>query len=107
MKYLKTYKDKRKIKENYYVLLSLKNNIPGIPEQIINFLNNNIGQIYYIPNPNTCTIYYENVPEDIKQDFSNWSISKNHWTTDIDKIKIWAENKEDLEIYLNTKKYNI
>lgn len=84
-------------KEGDYVLIDpdLYINLPSY-ENFKNIVRNNIGRISKISNsPTNINIKFDN------KDLSNLNVYS------VFNIKYWSENKEDLEIFINTEKYNL
>ena len=76
------------------------------PDQILlNFLSSNIGQIRRISEDyyNPYHIYYENIPEDIGDQF----FFNDFREFSINEILEYSENKKDLEHIIAANKYNI
>ena len=78
-------------------------------DELVNFLSNNVGRIvlknYTIVN--VCFDYlvqYDYIPKELDIYFYN---SSNLRPINIDDIIKFSENKEDLEMYINAKKYNL
>lgn len=73
------------------------------------YLNNTIGQISKIKknyadiNSNEYQILYENIPEEFTSVLQHNRLSYVF----IKQIKYFSNNKEDLEVILNSKKYNL
>lgn len=92
-----------------YILCNINIDVP-----IFNFINNTISKLYdkYIWNnlQRVYIIQYDNVPNDIKDQFSKHNRNdKSFYTFDIAKcaIKNWSKNKEELEMILKSNKFNI
>lgn len=117
MKYIKYYENIKGPEIGDYVVCNeyTKNYNDPI---LINFINNNIGQ--YIFNyegngPYTYVIRYKNIPDEIKKDFFvevklNNIVHSETPTCRIQSIThiiYWSSNKEDCELFLASKKYNI
>jgi len=132
MKYLKKYEDifdehkkgredalkfnkENNIIEGYYIVLDFKENYwrigyPTSTKNLRDFINNNIGQICEIfePNPDTFNIKYENIPNEIKNSFfgNKFTINRNYIGRSIDIVDI-DKNRSKLEYIFTSKKYNI
>jgi len=94
-------------KVNDYVIIN-KNEYQFKPKMWLNFISSNIGQIIDIQyehggTSNIYTIKFENVPEDIQENY----LYQNKGEFKIEKLKYWTPNKNELEILLNSNKYNI
>lgn len=74
--------------------------------EIKDFISNNIGQIIGIEVPNYFTIQYENVPKEFKWYFHPIDY-RDITNMRLDEIILFSKNKEELEDYLITKKYNL
>jgi len=102
MKYLKTYeaiKDKPQIGD--YALCKPESGIIvyDIINKLHNFIDNNIGKNY----KNTFyNIRYNNIPEELKNFF--YENTKYFHENDILQF---SSNKEELEAYIQSKKYNL
>jgi len=74
-----------------------------------NFYSDNIGQIMLTTGSDG--IYYdvkfENVPNDIKKFFDDDGHSYDFKTFPIGRFEYWSESKEELEIMIKSKKYNV
>ena len=113
MKYLRTYElYETKPEVGDYVICE-ESKIPKIK----NFISNNIGRIFYyidtdVKKFSVCKdfryiVEYDNVPEYITDFFEDVWTEKQSRRMSLDEIKHWSKNKEDLEVILNTKKYNL
>ena len=74
-------------------------------DEINLFISNNVGEfvrfdIYDAKYP--YYIYYENAPDNLKVYFFN-----NARNMRIDEISYWSKNKEELELILKSKKFNL
>jgi hypothetical protein len=65
-----------------------------------NFLKNNIGRIIDITSAHYYKIQYNNIPNNIQNFFKYFEVKRN-------EIIKHSKNKEDLEIIIMSKKYNI
>lgn len=73
-------------------------------EELINFLDSTVGIVTH-QNNDTFEIKFENIYNlTVKKYLSR---PNNSLFVQIIKIKYWSENKEELEILLQTKKYNL
>ena len=86
-----------------YVLINLRSN----QDDLNDFLKNNVGQILrqHITNDDIMIVIYENVPENLKSNFSEY----DGWGKMIPKDRFIASSrdKEEIEEYIFTLKYNI
>ena len=106
MKYIKTYEDVNNEPQiGDYVLC--KQNEGFAKKSINNIISKNIGKIlskfvdYYI-------VYYDCfIPEKLKYFFSNFNGPKYSRLIKKYEIEHFSSNKEDLEILLKLKKYNL
>jgi len=104
MKYIKTYEDQKKLKIGDYVICHTTSKYVWNSDETINFINANVGR--YIKYSRTYDlkygVKYENMP----------SFLENNLDLDLlwfDRYEIfeYSDNKEELEIKLQTKKYNL
>ena len=106
MKYLKKFENLDEPQVGDYVVCSVIITT-GVKDELIKYMNNNIGKIikkedrtkqqYYV--------YYENATVDLFVRYTG----ENYWCWWFDKNEIlyYSKNKEECEVYLDTKKYNI
>lgn len=121
MKYIKKYEEKRKRyspRRGDYILIRADENNTKYRE-LIDFINNNIGRVEYnypYSNPNTMSnsrglsITYFDIPDELKYLFqkSIYNGIKSYWIHfNLEDVLSFSENKKDLEIYLDAKKYNL
>ena len=83
---------------------------PAYPE-LFNFLNNNIGEVInFSTKQQRYSIRYEDVPNNLFTYFYK-SMRKSglggHRYFNFSDIKYYSDNKEELELLLQTKKYNL
>lgn len=86
---------------------------PDKPEPYKSFVENNIGKIIsktvknkYFPSTNI--VQYENVPNELKTvNLGTGFFDGGKWTVKNKNILKHSKNREDLEIYIDQKKYNI
>jgi len=112
MKYLKTYEEvnERELQIGDYIFCD---GSFGFSEEVANFIENNIGQ--YVANDSNdrdiLIIQYENVPNELRKNLyytdENYTTYENAAIMERWEIKYWSPNKEDLEIYLDSNKYNL
>ena len=111
MKHIKTYKDKSKDKKTPqigdYVICTATDNHPETNLiEVRDFLSVNIGK--YVNNDRTgwlpYIIEYENVPSELN--ISNFNCNMSRFVSR-KEILHFSPNKEDLEIYTDTNKYNL
>ena len=79
----------------------------------VDFISNNVGHLVMIKENNIKSaafrgyiVQYENIPKDIRgfgryYNFENCRLMRRH------EILHWSKNKEDLEIYIDVKRYNL
>lgn len=107
MKYIKTYENNiPQIDPQIgdYVIINAKKIRWIYPDFIIDFLNNNIGQIIKKVN-NNYTILYENSPTVYNEQYP---LCKNKtWNANPDDFLKYSKDKSKLEMLLTTKKYNL
>ena len=112
MKYIKTYEMLNNLpKVGDYVIsnINFNINIPSNVKELMEFVNNNIGQIIEINVYNKYLTKY-NIPESIininKVDsFLSEKVQIFH--LNIESILFWSSDKEIAELYLKNMKYNI
>lgn len=114
MKYLKQYEffeDEPQIGD--YVLCDIKLERHNERENIMNFVNNNIGQIINIQDTEI-RVQYTNVPKEIKNWFRQDTISFNGKEYDkysklihSDKIIAIGKTPEEVKIKIDANKYNL
>lgn len=111
MKYIKTFEQqqirydipKDDICEGDYVLVDDRSNA------VKDFTNNNIGKVYKIINHHVkkFMVVYENMPPRLAPWFDEYSNVGQTRTYKIHEIIVWAKTKEELELKMKAKKYNI
>jgi hypothetical protein len=86
-----------------YILINIKTK--ELPIFFNEFINNTIGRVSEIfkGNSSQLVVKYLNIPDNCRDFFENDG-NKIMNTRD---IVCWSEKKEDIEIYINTNKYNI
>lgn len=87
---------------NYLITKSKTTSIVYEIKQIHIFLNNNIGKVIDYDN-DLLIVLYKNIPEFLKGFFRG----NNTRRILIEDVEYFSNNKEDVEAYLNTKKFNI
>lgn len=113
MKHLKTYENKQRLKKDFYVICSVLPNetyLDSIKKEYIKgktvntFLNNNVGKyIEYCPSVDMkYGIYYDNFPDNLR----GITYEGLFWV-EKSEIKEYGNNKEELELSISTKKYNL
>lgn len=121
MKHLKLYEElNRRIDIDDYVLVhdiyhNFCSDYSDICKEIYNFISNNPGKIRRIINLKSehreYMIDYDNVPENIKSAFKERYVNKKYnqlyMTYTKQEIIFSSKNKNDVEIFLQTKKYNL
>ena len=112
MKYLKTFENIDEPQVGDYVAAEEKLSTTKEDLKINNFISNNVGYITDIEEGRLYrdslgnkvnTIYivkYDKYPKGVSSYFDDLFFSKY-------EIKFWSKNKEDVEAYLNAKKYNL
>ena len=106
MKHLKIYEELNNTKPKIGDYVICKDYLT----EVYNFVLNNIGQIIDIVSNyhgDQYVIKFENIPENIKNWFYNYNNDRNTRSYDENEILYFSNNKEDLEIILQTKKYNL
>lgn len=98
MKYLKTYETYLPVEVKDYVIATSWSMIKDEAE----FINNTIGQIDRIIGDDVSIKYDSKLLKKYNIQFAN-----NRIILSKGQIKHVSKNKEDLEIFLNTKKYNL
>ena len=109
MKYIKTYENiDSEPKIGDYVICIDKGQDD---EEFIDFLSNNIGKIVSIGIKLYISydyvVQYEYIPEEIAYYFHTYNKNKNSRPMNINEIIEFSENKKDLEMYIDAKKYNL
>ena len=103
MKYLRTFENKRGPQMGDYVICEEQYFSYDEHKNYFNFLDNNIGIIVNRDSGDgKFFVEYSNIPEEIKSYFK-----EDITYFDIDEIVEWSDKKKDLELILNTRKYNI
>lgn len=81
--------------------------------EAIEFISKNIGYIWKIPNQNKYLVKYFNIPENLQKfifhysDYSKGLKEGNSIRVDIENIKFWSKNKEELIPLLKANNYNL
>jgi hypothetical protein len=119
MKYIKKFEQQRRIMYNIskddicegdYVLVNDKSNA------VKNFTNNNIGKVYKIINHHIIDdgtlekyfkVVFENIPNSLAPWFDEYSNVGQTRQYKIHEIILHAKTKEELELKMKAKKYNI
>jgi len=115
MKYLKKFEDTNvdEPKVGDYVIISDSMDYGShIYDAYVYFVNNNIGKLYSIKNEySDYSDYYRvlfyNIPKDAEEWFSENYDGDKYIIVDREDIVYWSKNKEDLEPYIQAKKYNL
>ena len=80
-------------------------------KELIDFISNNVGKIYYVRDEKVTTrryvVCFENVPEDIESRFDMREFGLLSRNYNEKEIVFFSENKKDVEIFIQTKKYNL
>lgn len=103
MNYLKYFKD-IKPKYGYYVICG-GDNLPYNGE-LRDFVINNIGRIIS-RGYSTYRVTFDNIPSNIAVHFHKDDDSKLFLVLDACNFLIVSDNKEDIELYIQSKKYNL
>jgi len=103
MKYIKTFESLDEPEINEYVVCK-----EGIGYASAEFTSNNIGLIVNYNGRSAYSVKYEFdiIPKNIREYF-DYTYDGYCRAMTIDDIKFWSKNKEDVESYLTSKKYNI
>ena len=111
MKYIKTFENlnlnnQPKVGDYVYV------NTYYADDVIINFLNNNIGKIIRRIDRGF-VVKYDNAPDEFNIESENhdnnldYCFSNNNWNVDYDEIIAFAPTKKELELKIQSNKYNL
>lgn len=100
------FEKKPKLKKGDYVICHTMYNTSSLTKDEINsFLDNNMGQ--YVKYDSSADfrygVKYENVPHKLESLFKDEGL---YWLSK-DEIFDWSKNRQELELKLITKKYNI
>lgn len=105
MKYIKTFETIKKLEDAWsgdFVICQEKTF--QVDPELSNFINTNIGVINHISYGLHFYIYYDNVPEKLKHRFTDINgtrlMKKN-------EIIMCSDDREELELYLSSSKYNL
>jgi len=114
MKHIKTYEHRSLHIDEPQVgdyVICRENFIPD--KDMVDFISNNVGHLVMIRGNNIESaafcgyiVQYENIPTDIRG-FGRYDNFKNCRLMRRFEILHWSKNKEDLEIYIDTRKYNL
>jgi hypothetical protein len=110
MKYIKEFNDKKILpKVGDYVILNVEKfidiiDIPSIPN-FIDFIGNNVGRI--IDTRRMISTEYKLY--DVKFDSNHTYLNMNNVITglSLNEFEYWSPNLDEVELYLNSKKYNL
>lgn len=121
MKYLKSFE--YNIFDPEYVIVNpigirSEPTVPKVKEAFYDFINNNVGLVIskrdsFFKNEKNIiySVAYFNVPKTLKQFFmfdNNYYIGYNYYiSVKEEKIIKISKNKEDIELYITSKKYNL
>ena len=75
--------------------------------KFLKYINSTIGEISIILRTNKVIITYDNIPKHVRQFFKYDNSNKYNMTFNVDDIKYHSSNKDDVESYLQAKKYNL
>lgn len=113
MKYIKKYENVNRLRIGSYVICQESSDYASGVENVNKlkkFISKNIGQyVKHLSNVDfPYAIHYDNVPDNIMHFFTTDEIKGKNiiWFSRYDILE-YSENKEDLEIILNAKKYNL
>lgn len=112
MKYLKTFETLVKnpifLKYADSVLIDFEHYMEFSPA-LKKFVENNVGRVIDTNEGGAVTLYYENIPDDdyFKGDSDNKPFKNNMICLHKDWIKYSSNKKEDIEMLINSKKYNL
>ena len=114
MKYIKLFEKINKNKRPKIGDYVICTDFTFLPNEALFFIENNVGQIINIEiADNPYCVHFEKVPSDFKSLFpkernklSGKYENNCRWFT-LKEILLCFKHKEDLEIYLATKKYNL
>ena len=104
MKYLKKFEtitESKKMQVGDYILIRSTRN----PEDLNNFINNNIGQIKKIESK-SIRVMYDDIPEKFYKNFHTKDEGDGRLFGK-DQIVEFAKTKENLELKIQMKKFNI
>jgi hypothetical protein len=104
MKHLKTFENINGPQIGDYVLISMKGSYNN-DNSIDFFINNNIGQIIKF-DENMRLVKYSNVPGNIKMK-NKFNKDGSIWIGNAFKTVAFGKTKEELELKMDMKKYNI
>ena len=123
MKYIKTFEtvNEGKPQINDYVICDVSEEYSSsdklffVTIEAIEFISKNIGYIWKIPNQNKYLVKYFNIPEDLEKfifhysDYRDYEGPKkgNSILVDIENIKYWSINKQELMPFIQANKYNL
>jgi len=110
MKYIKTFENNR-FDTDYVIVnpigIRSEPTVPKIKEAFHEFINNNVGSVLSKIDK-IYSVYYENIPKKLIPFFLyNFGIKKYYISIKEEKILQKSKNKEDLEAYIQAKKYNL
>lgn len=102
MKYLKTYENLNNMPEieigDYVVCVDHNDD-----DDLVKFLSENVGRVEIIkPNKEWLGINFDNIPKKLIDDYTD-----PPWDFDMSEIVFISKNREDCELYLSVKKYNL
>lgn len=110
MKYIKLYENLNTLKVGDYVIVK---QCDWMTEEFYEFVNINIGKVVKLYHNNgyeKCTVEFEtNLPSIPTWDTNFYPDGTNNFNYFfvIDDIEYWSKNREDLEVYINARKYNL
>ena len=104
MKYLKTFETIKKLEDAWSGDFVICRENDTLNPELSDFINNNIGIINHIAYGINFYIYYDNVPEDLRHrfnDINNTRLMKKS------EIIMCSNDRNELEYYLSSNKYNL
>jgi phenylalanyl-tRNA synthetase beta subunit len=118
MKYIKKYEDGEEINPQIgdYVLINLKLHFYEHKREVMNFINNTIGQIINVYHYNNHDVWddeirvkYDDVPDTIKSYFSNKYDSPDYYSRQVSNKKIVEIGKtlEEVQFKISQNKFNL
>jgi len=113
MKHIRKFNEKRRLKTGDYVLVKLDTYTQSTDRiiQAKEYINTHIGKLININNTrlDDVRIEYRDVPEHIRSYFGTSNKDENAYyrSVDIDKIVEFGSTPEELEVFLQSKKFNL
>lgn len=95
MRYIKKFENQETPKIGDYVIMSSSSN----SDAVVHFIENSIGQIIFFEKPDGVYVRYNNIPEHLDiEDVRSFYMNQ---------IIHFASTKEELQIKIDQKKYNL